>query len=140
MIFTGKEQQFVLMSINPGDDIKMEVHKDHDQFLRIEQGAGQAIINNIKYNLKEDSVIIVPAGLPHQIINTGTISLKLYSIYSPPEHPTKLVQPSNPDKFDQLSNSENLSEFTGSNIDYKNKYLNYKNKYVQLKKFLDKYY
>ena len=116
------------MSINPGDDIKMEIHNDHDQFLRIEQGEGKAIINGKEYILKEDTGIIVPAGSPHQIINTNSIPLKLYSIYSPPEHPDKLVQSTNPDKLVQSTNPDKLD-----NDKYKNKYLNYKKKYIQLK-------
>ena len=140
VLYTGKEQQFVLMSIDVEDDIKMEVHEDHDQFLRIEQGVGKAIINNIDYNLKEDSVVIVPAGLSHQIINTGLVPLKLYTIYSPPEHDNKLVQTSNPDKLVQTSNPDKLVQNINEEDKYKNKYLNYKNKYIQLKKNLDKYY
>ena len=128
VLYTGVEQQFVLMSINPSDDIKMEIHKDHDQFLRIEQGEGKAIINGNEYILKKDSSIIVPAGLPHQIINNGSIPLKLYTIYSPPEHKDKLVQTTNPDKLVQTNDTDK----------FKSKYLNYKNKYIQLKKFLNK--
>lgn len=125
--YTGTNQQIVLMSINPGDDIKMEVHENHDQFIRIEQGEGLGIVNNKEYKLNDNSSIIVPAGSSHKIINTGNVPLKLYTIYSPPEHPDKLVQETNPDK---KNNDEN----------YKQKYQSYKNKYIQLKKFMDKYY
>jgi mannose-6-phosphate isomerase-like protein (cupin superfamily) len=151
VLYTGEEQQFVLMSINPGDDIKMEIHNDHDQFLRIEQGEGKAIINGKEYILKEDTGLIVPAGSPHQIINSGSMSLKLYSIYSPPEHPDKLVQSINPDKLVQSTNPDKLVQSTNpdklvqsTNPDkldddkYKNKYLNYKKKYIQLKSIYNK--
>ena len=123
VLYTGL-QQFVLMSIPPHDDIKMEIHKDHDQFIRIEQGEGEAIIGTTKYDLKKNTGLIVPAGTQHQIINnSSTESLKLYTIYSPSEHPDKLVQQTNPDKL--------LSE-----DDYMEKYLKYKNKYMELKKSL----
>jgi mannose-6-phosphate isomerase-like protein (cupin superfamily) len=141
VLYTGK-QQFVLMSIEPGDEIKMEIHKDHDQFLRIEQGDGVAIINGIKYKLNKDGAVIVPAGFTHQIKNTGQEKLKLYTIYSPPEHPDKLIQPTNPDKVVSQSGSKLESKSNGDNNDdeFKKKYLNYKNKYTQLKKFSNKYY
>lgn len=117
VIFTGANTQLVLMKIEPNDDIKMEVHKNHDQFIRIESGFGDAIINDSKYSLKADSAIIVPAGTYHQIINTSTTEpLKLYTLYSPPEHPDKLIQQTNPD----------IEKF-------KNKYLKYKNKYLSIK-------
>lgn len=107
VIYTGKNQQFVLMSIPVGDNIKMEIHKNHDQFIRIEEGEGEAKIGITTYKLKDDSAFIVPAGVEHKITNTSNSKpLKLYTIYSPPEHPDKLVQKSNPDK----SNLENLEE------------------------------
>jgi len=115
VVFTGNNQQFVYMSIKPLDDIHMEVHKDHDQFIRIEKGEGIAILNSIEYKLYDGIGIIIPAGAQHQIINTSKInSLKLYTIYSPPEHKQGLVQESNPDK-----------------VNYKEKYLKYKSKYLK---------
>lgn len=99
VLYTGMNQQFVLMSIPPNDGIKLEIHKSHDQFIRIEQGEGKAIIGNSTYGLKDGSAFIVPANTPHQISNTSkTEPLKLYTIYSPPEHPVKLTQSTNPDK------------------------------------------
>jgi mannose-6-phosphate isomerase-like protein (cupin superfamily) len=99
VIFTGKNQQLVLMSIPPKDDIKMETHIKNDQFVRIEQGEGEAIIGNKTYKLQDNTAFIVPAGVQHQIINTSESEpLKLYSIYSPPEHEDKLIQNINPDK------------------------------------------
>jgi mannose-6-phosphate isomerase-like protein (cupin superfamily) len=146
VIYTGFNQQFVLMSIEPGDDIKMEIHENHDQFLRIEKGEGIAIISGVKYTLADDTVVIIPAGSSHQIINTSkTEPLKLYTIYSPPEHPNKLVQQlnpdklveeSNPDKLVQQLNPDKLVEESNPNK-FKNKYLYYKNKYIKLKKMLN---
>lgn len=132
VLYTGKNQQFVLMSINPGDNIPMETHNLHDQFLRVEQGEAIGIVGKTEYKLKEDSVIIVPAGSPHQIINTGSIPLKLYTIYSPPEHRDKLIQRTNPNK--------SIGQSDPNDDKYKEKYHHYKNNYIQLKKFMKKYY
>jgi len=119
--YTGK-LQFVYMSIKPLDNIHMEVHKDHDQFIRIEKGQGIALINEKEYKLYDGIGLVIPAGFKHMITNTSDKEeLKLYTIYSPPEHADKLEQSVNPDKLDNPDN-------------YKQKYLKYKNKYLALKK------
>lgn len=92
-LWTGTKLQLTLMSINPGDDIGLEVHPSTDQFLRIEEGTGVAVMGNTKENLYfqqnvfEDSAIFIPAGTWHDVINTGRTPMKLYSIYAPPNHP-----------------------------------------------------
>lgn len=92
-LWTGKYLQTTLMKINVGEDIGLEVHPDTDQFLRIEQGQGLAVMGNTKNNLNfqervsDDYAIFIPAGTWHNVINTGKIPLKLYSIYAPPHHP-----------------------------------------------------
>jgi mannose-6-phosphate isomerase-like protein (cupin superfamily) len=117
--YTGK-MQFVYMSINPLDDIHKEIHLNHDQFIRVEEGEGNAILNGKTYKLYDGIGLIIPAGVEHQIINTSKDkNLKLYTIYSPPEHKPNTLQENNPDK------------------EYKNKYLKYKNKYLQLKKTMN---
>ena len=82
--------QFVLMSLKPGVEIGMEIHQDHDQFIRIEKGNGKAVIKengkDIEYKLSDGFAILIPSGTYHNIINTGLEDLKLYSIYTPPEH------------------------------------------------------
>ncbi len=114
VVYTGK-MQFVYMSLKPLDDIHIETHDEHDQFFRIEAGIGKAIVNNKEYELKDGVGLIVPAGASHRIINTSeNQSLKLYSIYSPPEHPPNRLDINNPDKL-------------------LNKYIKYKNKYLKLK-------
>jgi len=106
VLYTGMNQQFVLMSIPPNDGIKLETHKSHDQFIRIEQGEGKAVVGNSTYGLKDGSAFIVPANTPHQISNTSkTEPLKLYTIYSPPEHPDKLTQSTNPDQSVKLEDN-----------------------------------
>lgn len=101
-LWTGSNLQATLMTIQPGDDIGLEVHTDHDQFLRIE--AGQATVylgpsedNLTTYPAKADDAVFVPAGTWHNLVNTGNEPLKLYSIYAPPEHPHGTVHPTKQD-------------------------------------------
>lgn len=90
-LWTGNHLQLTLMSID--DDIGLEMHPDVDQFIRVEEGRGVALMgdsrDNLSYrqNVSDDDVILVPAGKWHNLINTGDEPLKLYSIYAPPEHP-----------------------------------------------------
>jgi len=92
-IWTGKHLQATVMSINVGDDIGLEVHPDTDQFIRLEQGEGLAMMGNAKDNLyyhqnvKKDWAVFVPAGTWHNIKNTGSCPMKVYTIYAPPHHP-----------------------------------------------------
>lgn len=96
-LWTGTHLQLTLMSINPGEDIGLEIHPNLDQFLRIEQGQGIVRMGNSKNNLyferrvAADYAIIIPAGTWHNLINTGGGPLKLYSIYAPPQHPKGTV-------------------------------------------------
>ena len=92
VIFTANKLQLVLMNILPGQEIGEEIHEDGDQFLRIEQGQCKVILDDIEYNVQEDSGIVIKSGVKHNIINTGSINLKLYSIYAPVEHPEDLKQ------------------------------------------------
>lgn len=86
VIYTGKIQ-LVLMSLMPGEDIPAEVHEDHDQFFRVEEGNGLIYIDNEEYPLIKDHAVIVPAGSLHYVTNIGDTPLRLYTIYGPPEHP-----------------------------------------------------
>ncbi len=80
------------MSLLPNEEIGMEVHQTVDQFFRIEKGQGKVIMNGEEHEIKDGSAIIVPAGTEHNVINTsGTDALKLYTIYSPPNHPDKKI-------------------------------------------------
>ncbi|BAK97908.1 hypothetical protein OBV_07100 [Oscillibacter valericigenes Sjm18-20] len=96
-LWTGSHLQLTLMSINPGEEIGLENHPDIDQFLRIEQGQGLVKMGQSKDNLNfqrsigNGYAIIIPAGTWHNLINTGNIPLKLYSIYAPPQHPKGTV-------------------------------------------------
>lgn len=86
VVWTGEHMQLVLMSLIAGEDIGIEVHPHVDQFFRVEQGEGKAIVNGEEFVLGEDSVLIVQAGAEHNIINTGAGVLKMYTIYTPPNH------------------------------------------------------
>lgn len=93
VLYTGKFSQLVLMSLKPGEEIGEEVHDDVDQFFRFEEGEGKVVIDNTNYAVKDGSAVIVPSGAKHNVINTSkTANLKLYTIYSPPEHQDKVVR------------------------------------------------
>jgi mannose-6-phosphate isomerase-like protein (cupin superfamily) len=92
VLYTGKYQQLVAMSLKPGEDIGEEIHDNVDQFFRIEEGEAKAIVDGEETILKKDDVVVVPAGSNHNLINTSkTKDLKLYTIYAPPNHPDKTV-------------------------------------------------
>lgn len=87
VLFTAPHSQLVVMSLKPGEDIGMEVHDDIDQFIRVEVGEGKAILDGVEYSLVDGSAVVIPAGTKHNIENTSSsVSLKLYTIYSPSEH------------------------------------------------------
>jgi len=92
VLYTGKHLQLVLMSLKPGEEIGEEVHDTHDQFFRIEKGKGEVWIDGEKTKVKADFAIIVPAGARHNVINTGDKSLRLYTLYGPPEHRDGIVR------------------------------------------------
>lgn len=87
VIATTYQMQLVLMSLQPGEDIGMEVHPYVTQFIRIEHGDGLAILNGRQYPLTDGSAVIIPAGTRHNIINVGSSFLQLYTLYAPPNHP-----------------------------------------------------
>jgi mannose-6-phosphate isomerase-like protein (cupin superfamily) len=100
VINTTKYQQLVLMCLKPKEEIGMEIHKKVDQFIRIEKGIAIAIIGKEtpkKYILKKEHFITIPAGTYHNIINIGRGELKLYSIYSPPNHKPGTIQKNRPE-------------------------------------------
>lgn len=86
VLYTAPHSQLVVMSLLPGEDIGEEVH-NVDQFFRFEQGNGKVVINGEESMVQDGSAVVVPAGSTHNIINTGATELKLYTIYSPANHP-----------------------------------------------------
>jgi len=97
VVFTGEHLQVTVMRLAPGEDIGREVHPHTDQFLRVEQGSGRVEFSRSEdtvdetHDVEADWAAVVPAGVWHNLVNTGDVELKLYSIYTPPEHPDGTV-------------------------------------------------
>jgi len=92
VLFTSSHSQLVVMSLKPGEDIGMETHPNVDQFIRIEEGEGRAILDGKEYVIRDDFAIVIPAGTEHDIVNTSLDrEMKLYTLYSPPNHPDKTI-------------------------------------------------
>ncbi|MFA5009585.1 MAG: cupin domain-containing protein [Candidatus Paceibacterota bacterium] len=108
VLYTGKHSQLVLMSISPKEEIGEEIHT-LDQFFRIESGVGLVVIDDVSTEISDGSAIIVPAGAKHNVINiSDTDDLKLYTIYSPPEHKDQVIHSS---KEEAMADTED--EFDG---------------------------
>lgn len=112
-VWTGPFLQVTVMSLEPGEDIGAEIHENLDQFIRVEQGTGMAMIGNAKnaltFKAPVDSsyAIIIPAGTWHNLVNTGDMPLKVYSIYSLPVHPKNTVHETKEDAIEAEENSMN---------------------------------
>ena len=97
VVYTGDHVQLTVMRLAPGEDIGREAHPDRDQFLRIETGVGRVEFGRSEseidetHDVEDDWAIVVPAGVWHNVVNTGDGDLKLYSLYAPPEHPAGTV-------------------------------------------------
>src|SRR5690349_5216775 len=92
VLFTGPHTQLVVMALKPGEEIGLETHDDVDQFIRVEAGHGRALLDGEEHALEDGTAVVIPAGTRHNIINTSkTEALKLYTLYSPPEHPAGTV-------------------------------------------------
>ena len=97
VVFTGGHTQLTLMSLAPGEEIGWEAHDHLDQFLRLEQGTARVELGKIEdgvdetHEVQDDWAFIVPAGVWHNVVNIGEDAVKLYSLYSPPEHPDGTV-------------------------------------------------
>lgn len=92
VLYTSTHMQLVLMSLLPGQEIGEEIHEENDQFFRFEQGTGKCIIDGNEYLVTDGDVIIIPSGAKHNVINTGTDALKMYTIYAPPHHKDGIVR------------------------------------------------
>lgn len=92
VLSTHQHTQLVVMSLLPGEDIGEEIHETTDQFIRVEDGEGKAIIDGEEHAIKSDWAIIIPAGSKHNLINTSTDKkMKLYTLYSPAHHKTDCI-------------------------------------------------
>jgi mannose-6-phosphate isomerase-like protein (cupin superfamily) len=92
VLFTATHSQLVVMTLQANEDIGIEVHSDVDQFIRVESGVGKAVLDGEETALINGSAVVIPAGTEHNIVNTSeTDVMKLYTIYSPPEHPAGTI-------------------------------------------------
>lgn len=85
VLYTAKNCQLVVMALKPQEEIGAEVH-ELDQFFRVEEGTGEAVIDGVRTAIRAGFAVLVPAGARHNIINTGRVPLKLYTLYAPPNH------------------------------------------------------
>ena len=108
VLYTAKNSQLVLMSLKPKEEIGEEVHT-LDQFIRVEEGEGKAVLDGMEHELSDDYAVVIPAGTRHNIINTSSDkAMKLYTIYSPPEHRDGVIHET---KEDAMTDNE---EFDGN--------------------------
>jgi mannose-6-phosphate isomerase-like protein (cupin superfamily) len=92
VLFTGPHTQLVLMTLRPGEEIGLETHAEHDQFIRVEAGTGVVRLAGEEHKLEDGSAVVIPAGIEHNVLNTSAmVPLRLYTVYSPPEHPVGTV-------------------------------------------------
>ncbi len=92
VVFTTPQLQLVYMSLRKGEEIGREKHPHTTQFIRVEQGQAKAVIGDKTYRLKNGDAIVIPPNRYHNIINTGKGKLKIYTLYSPPEHPKNKIE------------------------------------------------
>ncbi|MDP4007512.1 MAG: cupin domain-containing protein [bacterium] len=86
VLYTDAKVQLVVMSLLPKEDIGQEVHENLDQFIRVESGKGTAVLEGERFFIEDGSAVVVPVGTRHNIINDSDVSMKLYTLYSPPQH------------------------------------------------------
>ena len=114
VLYTAKNSQLVLMSLEPGEDIGEEVH-DLDQFLRVEKGVGKVVLDGVEHEIFDEYAVIVPSGTKHNIINTSTNQkMKLYTLYSPPNHLDGTIHPTKAEA--EADHSEHFDGVTTENI------------------------
>jgi len=92
VLYTTPRSQLVVMTLQPGEEIGLEKHAGHDQFIRVEAGSGQAILDGEVHALEDGVAVVVPAGTEHNVVNTSSSeAMRLYTLYTPPEHPDGIV-------------------------------------------------
>ena len=110
VLFTSGKMQLVLMSLKSGEAIRSENHSTHDKFFRIEKGEGRMKIGKTKIIVRAGDAIVVPAGLQHNLTNTGKKRLCLYTIYAPPNHAKDLIEPKRPEGVAEAGRKEMINE------------------------------
>lgn len=92
VLYTTPRSQLVIMTLQPGEDIGLEKHEGHDQFIRVEAGYGEAILDGELHMLEDGVALVIPAGTEHNVINTSpSEKMRLYTLYTPPEHPDGII-------------------------------------------------
>jgi len=92
VLYTTRRSQLVIMTLQPGEEIGLEKHEDHDQFIRVEAGQGVAILDGERHALEDGVAVVIPAGTEHNVVNTSDSEpMRLYTLYTPPEHPDGIV-------------------------------------------------
>jgi mannose-6-phosphate isomerase-like protein (cupin superfamily) len=92
VLYTTQRSQLVIMTLQPGEEIGLEKHEGHDQFIRVEAGQGVAILDGEQHKLEDGVAVVIPAGTEHNVINTSSSApMRLYTLYTPPEHPDGIV-------------------------------------------------
>ncbi|TRW95588.1 cupin domain-containing protein [Candidatus Methylobacter oryzae] len=112
VLYTAEHCQLVVMSLRPKEEIGAEVHQ-LDQFFRVEEGSGEVVLNGVRSAVSDGFAIIVPAGMNHNVINTGSVPLKLYTLYAPPNHRDGVVHHS---RDDAEADNENFDGKTTESI------------------------
>lgn len=123
VIFTSDKIQLVLMSLNVGENIPEEIHENIDQFFRIEKGKGKFIISEKIIEVTDGDCVIIKAGTKHEVKNIGNEELKMYTIYTPPNHPNNTIDERLNDAVEREEIFEKLEEMKTKASKYKKKYL-----------------
>ncbi|MBU6321730.1 MAG: cupin domain-containing protein [Patescibacteria group bacterium] len=100
VLYTAKHSQLVLMALKPGEEIGEEVHH-LDQFIRFEAGEGKVVLDGVEHAVKADDAVVIPEGTRHNVVNTGQGSMKLYTLYAPPEHKDGVVEHAKADVYEE---------------------------------------
>ncbi len=109
VLYTGKHVQLVLMTLQAGEEIGMEVHEENDQFFRFEEGLGTVIVGETEYKVGDGDVVIVPAGTAHNVMNTGSAPLKLYTLYAPSHHKDGIVRTTKQEAMDNEADFDGVT-------------------------------
>ncbi len=92
VLYTTKRSQLVIMTLQAGEEIGLEHHTGHDQFIRVEAGEGYAVLDGERHALSDGVAVVIPAGTEHNVVNTSTTEvMRLYTLYTPPEHPDGII-------------------------------------------------
>lgn len=105
VLYTTKNSQLVVMSLAKGVEIGEETH-ELDQFIRVEQGVAKVVLDGVEHEIAGDMAVVIPAGTRHNVLNEGEIELKLYSIYSPPEHKDGTIHPTKAEEKEEHFDGE----------------------------------